>query len=662
MRLPVLFALLVLFSSSSPAGPPPGIPEAVRGLPLQQIRHWSGDVVDWAYAHYSAGRGIGSATLECPSPVLVGRILDKCVVTVRAGAGGIAPGGSISVLFPLGSTPPQTDDHQSPGFVTATSGLRWLKVKTQMTWFFRQHRKFAGPMHQAMATVELPDGLAEGKTVVFTRYRAHAGNLARRWEGERFTFRVYVDHDADGWEEEIPDSPWVPKQAAETERLVIRAQSTAVVGEPVRLVVTAMDRFDNPATGYRGNVDFAHQGGPDGMPGRYAFTGQDAGAHTFQARFDRPGYYWITVRDQGGGFEAESNPIEVLAEEPRYRLYWGDLHVHTEMSADAWNSSFATSTYGGSYNTGRFRYGLDFMANTDHHSFKEGNYAYEDWQRMIEITNEANRPGEFVTLVATEISHGRGDQNVYFPGDTMPFLRTGPNHPHELWDSLRAFDCFTVPHHFAQNMRPWDWHNYDADLMRVAEIFSTHGRAEYQGNEPHYSSHSQPTLEGRTWQDQLATGRMLGAIAASDDHQGRPGSSGLAGVWAGELSREAIYQSLKSRRTYATTNARAILRYTVNGEEMGQTVESQLPPVLRVTGATPTGILELHVVKNNAVVFEGEPGGRTFDFTWQDPDFAGDAYYYIRIKLAGQPSAEGFLRDQPEFVWSSPVWVSKKRS
>ena len=32
--------------------------------------------------------------------------------------------------------------------------------------------------------------------------------------------------------------------------------------------------------------------------------------------------------DAGGGLRGRSNPIEVLAEEPDHRIWWGDIHVH----------------------------------------------------------------------------------------------------------------------------------------------------------------------------------------------------------------------------------------------------------------------------------------------------------------------------------------------
>ena len=68
-------------------------------------------------------------------------------------------------------------------------------------------------------------------------------------------------------------------------------------------------------------------------------------------------------------------------------------------------------------------------------------------------------------------------------------------------------------------------------------------------------------------QSGLGRGYRFGIIASSDNHAGMPGRSfangdrqfatnnkgGLAAVYAEELTREAIFRSLRSRRCYGTT-------------------------------------------------------------------------------------------------------------
>ena len=77
-----------------------------------------------------------------------------------------------------------------------------------------------------------------------------------------------------------------------------------------------------------------------------------------------------------------------------------------------------------------------------------------------------------------------------------------------------------------------------------------------------------PALErdysGHYAADALERGWLLGLIASSDDHAGRPGATdwlrtqqvypgGLVAVWAPELTREALWDALWNRRCYGTT-------------------------------------------------------------------------------------------------------------
>ena len=85
----------------------------------------------------------------------------KSVLT-GSGAWGIVPGGSISIMYPMGSTPPQIEDSKGAGYTTVTLSGRALDVRTQLVWFFRKDKYFSGKIYRAIATIQLAQGLDEG--------------------------------------------------------------------------------------------------------------------------------------------------------------------------------------------------------------------------------------------------------------------------------------------------------------------------------------------------------------------------------------------------------------------------------------------------------------------------------------------------------------------
>ena len=436
-----------------------------------------------------------------------------------------------------------------------------------------------------------------------------------------------------------------------------------MVGEPVRLNITAFDQYNNPAILYEAGLTVTCDKEGVQIPEGLRITSDDLGSQRCNLVFSDTGFYWISVRSEDG-LVAGSNPVEVFREEPAERLFWGDLHVHTEMSADARTGAHTISSYDGSYQTGRYHYALDFQANTDHHGLDQGNYGPEEWEHMQRITNEANVDGEFTTLIGCELSCPSGDQNVYFAGNRAPFLSHNPGDrsaPQKAWDELRETECFFVPHHVCQGMRPWDWNQFDPAMIPVCEIFSNHGRCEYDGNEPAYAWHAERTIQGRTWTDQLNAGRKLGAIASSDDHWARPGTSGLTAVWSSDLTRQGIYSSISKRHCYATTGARVILHFSLNGEEMGQEIQCTGAPLLKIRAAAPGKIEKLEIISEGKTVYSMEPQSRMVETSWQSPELVS-SYYYVRLTLAPLEFAESGMRNRQQFAWSSPVFVKSARS
>jgi hypothetical protein len=93
----------------------------------------------------------------------------------------------------------------------------------------------------------------------------------------------------------------------------------------------------------------------------------------------------------------------------------------------------------------------------------------------------------------------------------------------------------------------------------------THNAAPGSVEEPNYFSKagrpdSTPALRGSTPPDGKADWNGVNAAAAGGRYQAW-GASGLAGVWAEENSREAIYAALRRKETFATSGPRIKVRF-----------------------------------------------------------------------------------------------------
>jgi hypothetical protein len=73
--------------------------------------------------------------------------------------------------------------------------------------------------------------------------------------------------------------------------------ASVTAGTAYGLTVTALDPFNNVATGYRGTVTFTSSDGAASLPANYPFASGDAGVHNFMATMKTAGSQSITVTD-----------------------------------------------------------------------------------------------------------------------------------------------------------------------------------------------------------------------------------------------------------------------------------------------------------------------------------------------------------------------------
>ncbi|MAG36334.1 MAG: hypothetical protein CL878_08830 [Dehalococcoidia bacterium] len=468
--------------------------------------------------------------------------------------------------------------------------------------------------------------------------------------------------------------------------------SQLTVGEPGELHLAVLDRWQNAVSAVGGTVVLGTVTGEADYPARFEIPATHEGVLRIPIAARAPGLLRLTARIVGGpaaDLEALSNPVRVTATAAEARpIYWGDLHSHSLHSFDA--TGLHPFTYA------REVAALDCYCLTDHAELLTD----EQWQQITRDAADHDTPGKFVTLLGYEATFGGpwAHHNVYYRGDrgplfgadrgTLPDLwrllahevgeddvvLTIPHHTGVLWTSLPGE---TVPGGMGPNP---DWHHAEQGpnpYRPLIEIYSGHGQCEHlDPDHPlayEYCDNSLCTsVPGPyyAW-DVWLTGQRLGVLCSSDHHHAQPGlrQTGLAAIRAPRLTREAIFDALRSRQTYGTTGERILLDWSVAGAKPGADVLVDGP--VRVTAAVAgTAALDrLEVIRGDlsgSVARNGDAaaafqvvhtltgqGELDLRLEWEDPDPPPAALYYLRVRQRER------IRGRVPMAWSTPVWIER---
>ncbi len=510
----------------------------------------------------------------------------KILYTV--GKYGIDDGGSIRVAR-RGGMKPQIDDPKAPGYTTveASRDVRLVSGSLPITKKIDKDVELFGSQRGTVRAshirpfwsafqVDVKDGsLFEGDTLTFTFGDTRQGSPGYRLKTSReaeYMFQVFVDPFGSGLYKPVPGSPSVTIIGEDVENVQIVAPSQVVKGEPFDVTVRALDINGNRSDTYNGTVTF-----DVGLHEQYTFNDQDAGAHRFKGIvLNEIGLHRITVHDDLGN-TAVSNQVLVLDKEPELKLYWGDAHGQTK------------ETVG----TGSVPEYLSFVRDVAALDFTawQGNdfqITIPLWEHVKKLIKEYHEPGKFITFLGYEwsgLTPGGGDHNIYFLGDDEQIHRSDhwlipdksdedtDRYPiSELWETFRGRkDVLAIPH---VGGRYGNFDFYDPEFIPVIEVHSNHGTFEW------------------FLLDAMRRRMKVGFIAASDDHSSRPGLTypsggmttrgGYTGVYAKELTREALWEAIWARRVYGTTGERIIVHVESDGHLMGEEYTGFKAPEIKV--------------------------------------------------------------------------------
>jgi hypothetical protein len=224
---------------------------------------------------------------------------------------------------------------------------------------------------------------------------------------------------------------------------------------------------------------------------------------------------------------------------------------------------------------------------------------------------EANhQPGKFVSLLGFEWhSNEYGDHNIYFNGSQGEIIRAA--NIEALRDALRAWQVrgvegIAIPHHigYRQGYRGINWEAFQPDFSPVVEIMSMHGASE-SADAPYPYLHTMGPRDGHSlYQYGLAQGHIVGVVGSTDHHSAHPGSygHGRMAVWSESLTRDAIWEAIKARRTYALTGDKIILAYAINEGVMGSVLAPTPERHIQCQVEGGAAIDYIEVLHNNRVI------------------------------------------------------------
>ncbi|MFC5368497.1 DUF3604 domain-containing protein [Salinirubrum litoreum] len=538
----------------------------------------------------------------------------------------------------------------------------------------------------------------------------------------RETVRIFLDR-------RPPIRDLLASRSPTFDRLHAVVPSTATTGEAVDLTVQAWDEYERLLDDFDGTVSVTATDPDASVPATVRFDAYNGGVRTETGLcFETPGTHYLTLTNEQTGESFHSNPIRVFADEPDFRLYWGDIHLHSILSDGV--GSMAKG-----YRFGRDVMDLDVAAFTDHDtmgffippSLQRKRMHDGLFDRMKRTTEEFHEDGEFVTLFGyewTKQPNVGGHINVYFD-DTQSAELFDSHDPEtdtyeKLWARLREWndahetDVVSIPHHPAEAMYPFDFSEmaYDDEMAPLVEVYSQWGSSERPGSDgnqyPLEMGQGEMNEPGHYVQDALQMGYRVGMNASADYHGPHPGHSlihakphlpslsewledglgwgliwrvwnersypgGLHAFYAPELTREAIFDSLQSRRVYGTTQPhRIVVDFRIDDQRVGEAdSEVSIPEAdaareVTVEAAGTAPIERVELVKNNAVWHEyagtddpdADLDSYTADLSWTDDApvegmrwdeerGTDDDTYYVRLT-----QADGGM------AWAGPIWVT----
>lgn len=453
-------------------------------------------------------------------------------------------------------------------------------------------------------------------------------------------------------------------------QLKLRSQTTGTGRSITAHAVTstswtesALNWSNKPALGTALSTVSSHTSGADSV---WAVGAHVTGNGTFALGLDGT-YSGDTTFSSKEGSNA---PVLVVTYTPpaAYAVYWGNTHAHTTYTVSHGGVPPDNGPPSGHYTMARnAANNMDFYVTTDHsqettfHPTSATNAAWVNSKADATAATDST----FVALTGYEHSENNGDSQGPNPGNghinvintntyldalespvDLPYLYNWlANTAQPNGTGLPIVASFNHPGLTQYNN--WAYRTAAAtDIITLLEVINSNDSI-------HESSYRAANNAG--WKVSPTSGNdnhgFWGMNWKGTVHNSR------VGVLATALTKAAILDAMKNRRTFATRNKNLALHYTANGVIMGSTLSSPGTITFVVTATDPdTGtnnnITLIEVVRPDGTVaasFTPPAGSYSVNWTSTAVSVGTNKYFYVRARNAEfGATAMG---------WAAPIWT-----
>lgn len=335
---------------------------------------------------------------------------------------------------------------------------------------------------------------------------------------------------------------------------------------------------------------------------------------------------------------------------PVYTHYYGLLHSHT-------SASDGHGTYDDAYYMARDKANLDFFAVTEHSNMLDNNLKcnIEDasssnkWNELIKSRDKFSSNGNFIALNGFEMTYPYKTENPV--GHINVFNSNGfitEKHPDMtlenfyklLYDQEDLIGQFNHPCDKFGKFDNLKYSSYADDVISLIEVGNGYNK-----------DLSKNIISHDMYQLALDNGWHLAPTCNQDNHIVDFGVANefRTVILSTDLTKDALYDSLKKMRVYATQDKNIKIDYTINNLPLGSTINNTSKLNFSISAIDKDfddKIEEIQVVSNKGEIINSKKFNSNLaklDFTLKPTK---NKFYYVKV-----------IQNNEKISVTAPIWI-----